>query len=135
MQVIRCALSGSYRRDFRTLERDYRELVANGCQILSPHRLDIVNPEEAFVKDGAEVDLSAYEIERHHLLALRQADFLWLHCPNGYIGVSGAMEVGYALALGIPIFAKVQPNEVVFERQITIVPSVFMAIEMLRTKT
>lgn len=132
MQIIRCVLSGSYRRDFQALERDYRELIVSGCQVLSPHRLNFPSPQEEFIKDAAEVEMAAPEIEKHHLLSIRQSDFVWLHCPSGYLGVSAAMEVGYASALGIPIFCKVQPREVIFEQLVLVVPSVFMAIEALK---
>ncbi|HSX02617.1 MAG TPA: hypothetical protein VLI05_04885 [Candidatus Saccharimonadia bacterium] len=132
MQIIRCVLSGSYRRDFATLERDYRELVAAGCQILSPHRLTFLDRSAEFVKDVAETPLDPHEIERHHLLALRQSDLVWLHCPDGYVGVSAAMEVGYALALNVPIFSKLLPQDPVFSQLVTVVPSVFMALESLR---
>lgn len=129
MRITRCVLSGSYRREPVALEREYRELVAHGCQVLSPHRLNFTNQQDAFVKDEGETLMSADEIERHHLLSLRQADFLWLHCPNGYIGVSTAMEIGYALSLQLPVFCKTKPQEAVFSQFITIVPSVCMAIE------
>jgi len=131
MSVVRCVLSGSFRRDFDNLERDYRELVATGCQVLSPHRLQLVDSTARFVKDMAEAELSDAEIERHHLIALSQADFVWLHCPGGHIGPSAALEIGYALAQRKPIFAKTIAEEVVFRSYITIVPSVFMALEAL----
>lgn len=68
--IVRCVLSGSYHRDFETLQRLYRELATMGCQILSPHRLDLIDSHADFVRDIAEKNLSTTEIERHHLTAL-----------------------------------------------------------------
>jgi hypothetical protein len=132
MRVVRCVLSGSFRRDFANLERDYHELVLAGCQVLSPHRLDFADPEAAFVKDRAEADLSPAEIEKHHLLAVRQADFVWLHCPEGYIGPSAALEIGYAMSERKPIFSKTAPSEPGLQPFVTVVPSVFMALQELQ---
>lgn len=131
MQVIRCVLSGSYRRDYVMLERDYRELIMCGCQVLSPHRLDFENNDDSFVKDVSESDISIENIEMHHLLSIKQSDFVWLHCPEGYLGLSAAMEIGYASALNTPVFCKTKPREKVFESFVTVVDSVFMAIESL----
>ncbi|HEU5121536.1 MAG TPA: hypothetical protein VFT59_01720, partial [Candidatus Saccharimonadales bacterium] len=130
--VIRCVLSGSYRKDIEGLRRAYLELVACGCQILSPHRMDFVNPEGPFVKDTAECDLSEAEIENHHLLAISQADFVWLHNPEGYVGVSGAFEVGYAHAKNIPVFSQSPPGNTTLGAYVTAVPGVFDAILAVR---
>lgn len=131
MVVVRCVLSGSFRRSTEELEREYQELALAGCQILSPHRLDFVDVNTDFVKDAAEETLSVQEIEQHHLLALRQADFVWLHCPAGYVGPSAAFELGYALAHGKPVFGKTVPEEEVFRSYVQAVPSVFMVLQKL----
>jgi nucleoside 2-deoxyribosyltransferase len=104
-----------------------------GCQVLSPHRLEVLDPDEAFIKDKAEASLTPEQIEQHHLLALTQADFVWLHSPAGHIGPSAAFEVGYALAQGKPVFSKTLPQEEVFRSFVNVVPSVFMALERLGT--
>lgn len=129
--VIRCTLSGSFRRDQTGIKRAYRELVTCGCQVLSPHRLDFDAPAQLFVRDSAERSSSEISLETHHLLAIKQSDFVWVHLPDGYLGVSAAMEIGYATALGLPVFSDQIPKETVFQSFITTVPSVFRALEML----
>ncbi|MBI3494971.1 hypothetical protein HY004_03250 [Candidatus Saccharibacteria bacterium] len=127
--VLRCVLSGSYHRDFETLQRLYRELASNGVQILSPHRLDLIDNQTEFVRDIAEKNLSVMEIERHHLTALYQSDFMWLHCPNGYVGTSAAFEMGVAFSRRIPIYSNEKPADNVLAGFVHVVPSVFMAME------
>jgi len=130
-QVIRCTLSGSFRRDQAGVKRAYQELITCGCQVLSPHRLDFDSSSTLFVKDKAEHEYSDASIEAHHLLAIKQSDFVWVYLPEGYLGLSGAMEIGYAIALGLPVFSDQIPKEPVFQSLITTVPSVFRALEML----
>src|SRR5690348_10365321 len=97
--IARVVISGTFRRDRPGLNRLYNELVTTGCQVISPRRLEF--DEAEFVRDTAEHRLDAKTIEDTHLVALEQSDMMWLHAPNGYVGVSGALEVGYALAKGI----------------------------------
>lgn len=130
-RAIRCTLSGSFHKDRSGLYAAYDELIATGCQVLSPHRMDFDDEDVLFIRDAAEIALSEESIERHHLLAIAQSDFLWLHAPDGYIGVSAALEVGYALARGIPILSNATPAESVFSAFIRTVPSVYRAIESL----
>lgn len=132
--ITRCVLSGSFHREPDTLERLYRELALNGCQILSPHRIEFKNTTDAFVKDPIETNLSSHTIEQHHLLALCQSDFMWLHCPKGYIGSSAAFEIGVAYSRNIPIFSNEKPTDKTLSIFVTIVPSVFMALEKIKNR-
>ncbi len=129
--VIRCVLSGTYRKERAGLLSAYRELVTCGCQVLSPHRLEFDQQDVLFVRDAAEAEISEETIEKHHLLSIKQSDFLWLHAPSGYIGVSSAFEVGYAVAHKVPVFATEAIVDSGLSSFVNVVPSVFKAIESL----
>jgi len=131
--VLRVALCGSFRRDPEGLSRSYRELVRNQCQVLSPRSLSFEDNSTLFVKHAVEEGDDAGVIERHHLQAIALSDFVWVHAPDGYIGTSAAMEVGYAFGKGTPIFSDHIPNDEMFKHFVTFVPSVFAAIEQLQT--
>ena len=122
-QVVRAVLSGSFRKDVAGLQRAYDELVACGCQVLSPHRLDFEDKDVLFVRDRAEEGLAEEFLERHHLLGIKQADFLWVHAYQGYVGTSTAFEIGYALASNIPVFCAALINDSGLAPFIKIVPS------------
>ena len=92
----RAVLCGSYTRDREGLFRAYDELIATGCQVLSPRRMQFDNA--AFVRDTAEQGISPQAIEAWHLSAICQADFVMLHAPDGYVGLSAAMEIGPRLS-------------------------------------
>lgn len=127
--VARVVLSGSFRKDVVGIRRAYEELITNNCQVLSPHRLEFDNAE--FVRDTAEVSLSVKSIQDHHLLALKQADFLWLYAPEGYVGTSAAFEVGFASAIGLPIFSSQKIADAMLREYVHCVPSVFAAKTMM----
>ena len=44
------------------------------------------------------------KIEDRHLDAIQHADFVWFFAPDGYVGPTGALEVGFARASGIPVY-------------------------------
>lgn len=132
-EIIRATLSGSFHKDTEGLQRAYNELARNQCQILSPHRLNFQDHSMLFVRDVAEKNDSVRSLETHHLRAISQSNFLWVHAPEGYIGLSSAMEVGYAAALEVPIFTSSPIEDRMLSTFIIKVESVFMAIENLKS--
>jgi nucleoside 2-deoxyribosyltransferase len=128
-ETTRAVLCGSYRRDQAGLLRAYRELVDTHCQVLSPHTLDFDDAE--FVRDGATEDMPARILEDYHLMSIRQADFVWLHAPDGYIGLSAAFEIGYALAHHVPVFTRASLQDENLRNYVEIIPSVFEAKERI----
>ena len=129
--LIKATLSGSFHRDPKGLSHDYRELVRNQCQVLSPRSLDFVDSTALFVRHEIEADESSFTIQRHHLQAVALSDFLWVHAPDGYVGLSGAMEIGYAYAHGVTIFSDQPLKDETLKHFVTSVSSVFEAIELL----
>jgi NTP pyrophosphatase (non-canonical NTP hydrolase) len=107
---MKAVLCGSFRRDPSGLARDYSDLE-ECCTVLSPADINFVDPEATFVRLPTEIDETEPQVEHRHLDAISSADFVWLHCPDGYVGVSAAMELGHAKALGVPIFASNLPEE------------------------
>lgn len=107
---LRTVICGSFRRAAEDLRRDF-DVLASRCEILSPVSLDFTDPTAEFVRLAHEAAESEAEIEERHLSAIRAADFVWLHCPDGYVGVSAAMELGHANATGVPVYASQLPND------------------------
>ncbi len=103
--MLKVVICGSFHSDSEGLVRVFRELETNACRILSPISLEFSSTQELIVKTVHENDLSIRELELFHLRTLKDADFVWLHSPNGHVGISGSYELGYASALNKPIFA------------------------------
>lgn len=119
----RAVLCGSYKRDREGLSRAYDELVTTGCQVLSPRRMQFDNA--AFVRDVAEQGIPPQTVEAWHLSAIRQADFVMLYAPDGYVGLSAAMEIGFATAQKCPVFSRTAPQDIALCGLVKVVPSVY----------
>lgn len=127
----KAVICGSFRKDPSGLARLFRELEATGCRILSPVTLEFTNQSDEFVTARNDESFSVRELERFHLRAIKEADFIMLHAPEGYVGVSASFELGYANALHIPVFTKVIPSDPMLATQITKVDSVFEVLESI----
>lgn len=123
-------LCGSYHRKPADLYRMFRELETTGCRILSPISLNFDVAE--FVRTTNENELSDSEIEKFHLRAIRDADFIMLHAPEGYVGLSASYEIGFASALGKQVFAHEKPTDTMLATRVCTVNSVFEALDMLQ---
>jgi NTP pyrophosphatase (non-canonical NTP hydrolase) len=110
--VVSAVVCGSFKRDPEALRRDFSQLQDAGCRVLSPLDLDFVEEVDGFVYGREDRGWTSDEIERRHLRAMEKADLVWLHCPGGYVGSSAAMELGFARALGIRVFAAELPADV-----------------------
>ena len=124
----RAVLCGSYTRDRDGLLRAYDELVVTGCQVLSPRRIQF-DDDPVFVRNAAEQGMSPLEIGTGHLLAICQADFVMIYAPDGYVGLSAAMEIGFATAQECPVFSRTAPQDIALRGLVKVVPSVYDALQ------
>jgi NTP pyrophosphatase (non-canonical NTP hydrolase) len=104
-------ISGSFRRDVEGLRRTHEELSDLGCRILSPARVQPSREVDGFVYMEGEESVSAEGLELQHLNAIERATFVWLHAPDGYVGLSAALEVGFARAQGIPVYCQAEISD------------------------
>lgn len=109
LQPCEIVLSGTYRKDVDTLKRTYEEFKDLGCTILSPTNMSISSEVDGFVYMKGEETETPQNIEARHLKAIEKANFVWLHTPGGYVGPTAALEVGFAHAAGVPVFAQQVP--------------------------
>jgi NTP pyrophosphatase (non-canonical NTP hydrolase) len=119
--ILKVAVCGSFRRDPATLRLECQELDSEGCLRLSPLDLEFVAIDRGFVLAKHERGQQPHRIEAEHLLAMERADFVWLHSPDGYVGRSAAMELGFAHAVGIPVYAQSPPDEPAFRALVEVV--------------
>ena len=108
-------LSGTYRKDVENLRRAYEEFKDLGCTILSPTNISVVSEVDGFVYMKGEETETPDKIESRHLKAIQKANFVWLHAPDGYVGPTAALEVGFANAAGVPVFAQQAPKDKVLQ--------------------
>jgi NTP pyrophosphatase (non-canonical NTP hydrolase) len=120
-EALRVVLTGSYRRDPNGLSAVFAQLIALGCTLASPESVDFVTERNGFVLTESEIGSEPHSIEDLHLDAMRAADFVWLHSPDGYIGLSASLELGFAIALGIPVFTATPPADPIAASYVVVV--------------
>ena len=116
-------LSGSFRKDVTGLAREFEELRDLGFRILSPTNVTVVSERDGFVFMKGEETAAPEAIELRHLSAVQRSAFVWLHAPEGYVGPSAALEVGFARASGIPVYSRVAPSDRVLQQLVQTVTS------------
>jgi len=109
-------ISGSFRKHLDYILRLKKELENNGVHILSPRFEEPKNPGEEFVIFTGEENLSPLELERYHLDSIENSDALIVCDPNGYVGASALLEIGYAHSLGKRIIFTEKPEEFILNQ-------------------
>lgn len=104
-------LSGSFRKHLEFILKIRTELVSNNVLVLSPRFTEPKNPGETFVVFSGEEGQSPLSLERHHLDSIDNADALIVCDPEGYVGASALIEIGYANELGKRIIFAQKPEE------------------------
>jgi NTP pyrophosphatase (non-canonical NTP hydrolase) len=122
-------LCGTFHRELEALEAVWREFEEAEVEILSPRDLRFVEDRTGFLLSSSEIDELPAEVEHRHLTAMMSADFIWLHAPDGYVGRSAAMELGFARALGLGVFGQTPPSDVALGELVRQVDSPSSAVE------
>ncbi|HWA52342.1 MAG TPA: hypothetical protein VG895_04800 [Patescibacteria group bacterium] len=104
-------LSGSFRKHLDYILKIRKELVENNVEVLSPRFTEPKNPGEEFVVFSGEEKMTPLELERHHLDSIEKSDALIICDPEGYVGASALIEIGYAQSLGKRVIFAEKPEE------------------------
>jgi hypothetical protein len=126
--MLRVAVSGSFHRHMEAISSAVRELASLGVRVLSPADPRIVAAQGEFLFVASDRVRSVRLVQDRHLESIRVANFLWLICPDGYVGLSASMEIGYAAGARVPIFGTRAPNDLTLREYVTIVPTLSEAI-------
>src|ERR1700704_5087023 len=108
-----------------------RELAALSIRVLSPADPRIVAYQGEFLFVASDPVRSVRLVQDRHLESIRAASFLWLVCPDGYVGQSASMEIGYAVREGVSVFATFAPTDLTLRQYVKVVPSLVHAVRML----
>lgn len=102
--TVKTVLSGSFKKNPEGLKACYAALQASGCQVLSPSSANITKFSGDFAWVEGDTETDPIEVEKRHIAAIKNSNFVWLYAPDGYVGLSGALEIGMAHVYGKPIF-------------------------------
>lgn len=129
--MLTAAVSGSFHRHMEAISSAVRELAEHSVRVLSPADPSIVAHQGEFLFVASDRVRSVRLVQDRHLDCIRAADFLWLICPDGYVGQSASMEIGYAAGAGIPIFATRAPLDLTLREYVTVVSSLAEALRIV----
>ena len=129
--MLTAAVSGSFHRHMEAITSAVRELATLSVRVLSPADPRVVASQGEFLFVASDRVRSVRLVQDRHLESIRAANFLWLVCPDGYVGQSASMEVGFAAAAGVPIFATHAPYDLTLREYVTIVPTLSAALRRI----
>lgn len=132
--MLTAAVSGSFHHHMEAISSAVRELAEYSVRVLSPADPRVVAHHGEFLFVASDRVRSVRLVQDRHLDCIRSADFLWLICPDGYLGQSASMEIGYAAGAGIPIFATRAPLDLTLREYVTVVRSLAEALRILATR-
>ncbi|MGO9261477.1 MAG: hypothetical protein ACLQU1_35015 [Bryobacteraceae bacterium] len=125
---LNVAVSGSFHRHMAAITAAVQDLLSRCIRVLSPADPRVVAHQGEFLFVASDRVRSVRLVQDRHLESIRAADFLWLVCPDGYVGQSASLEVGFAAAVGVPIFSTHAPSDLTLRQYVTTVPTLSEAL-------
>jgi hypothetical protein len=132
--MLTATVSGSFHRHMTAITAAVSELAELSVRVLSPADPRVVAQQGEFLFVASDPVRSVRLVQDRHLDSIRAANFLWLVCPDGYVGQSASMEVGFAAAVGVPIFATQAPSDLTLRQYVEIVPALVAAVGMISSR-
>ncbi len=130
--MLTAAVSGSFHRHMQAISAAVNELAALSVRVLSPADPRIVAHQGEFLFVASDPVRSVRLVQDRHLESIRAADFVWLVCPDGYVGQSASMEIGFAAAARVPIFGAHAPGDLTLRQYVTIARTLSDAVRAVR---
>jgi hypothetical protein len=91
-----------------------KECKALGIKVKIPKVAKKDWTERGFVHLKGEPDHTPHKLQNKNFRHISKSTFIYIVNPEGYIGSSTAMELGYALHANIPIYASHKPRDFIF---------------------
>ncbi len=95
-----------------------------GVLVLSPADPRVVDQFGDFLYVASDRLRTIRLVQQRHLAAIRSSDFVWLACPDGYVGSSASMEIGFAAAVGTPVYAGAPPSDLTLRQYVHVVSGI-----------
>jgi nucleoside 2-deoxyribosyltransferase len=107
------SIIGSYNKHLAQMRRLSTECRKLGFEVLIPKYAVRKFSKNRFVYLRGE-NGTPKELQEKNFRFIGHSSFVLVANPRGYIGPSTAMEIGFAIARGIPVFCTDKPRDFVF---------------------
>jgi hypothetical protein len=97
-------------------------LTDAGARVLSPADPRVVDHFGDFIFVASDAVRAIKLVESRHLAAIEASDFVWLEAPEGYVGPSCAMEIGFAVSVRTPVYCSQVPADLTLRQYVTPLP-------------
>jgi hypothetical protein len=131
-QNVAVTVSGSFHRHMHEIGAAVEELAALSIRVLSPADPRVVAAQGEFLFVASDPVRSVRLVQDRHLECVRASSFLWLVCPDGYVGQSASMELGFAAAVGVPIYSTHAPSDLTLRQYVRPVRSLAEAVRLAK---
>ncbi len=131
--MLKATVSGSFHRHMHKISQAVIELRELGVRVFSPADPRVVDHFEDFLFVASDIVRSIRLVQDRHLESIRASNFLWLVAPDGYVGQSASMELGFAIANSVPIFSSSKPSDLTIQQYTQIVPNLRAAVDNARS--
>ena len=131
--MLKAAVSGSFHRHMAAITSAVHELASLGVRVLSPADPRVVAAKGEFLFVASDRHRSVRLVQDRHMDCIKAADFLWLVCPDGYVGQSASMEIGHAAGARVPIYATRLPADLTLREYVSLVPNLSEAVRRAAT--
>lgn len=102
---MKIVIIGSYGKHFSQILELRDHLINQETEVLVPTGSKVINPGSDFLMlETDPEDADPKSIQDSVFEKIKEADYIVLANVDGYIGRTAAFEMGYAIALGLPIY-------------------------------
>lgn len=116
--MLTVTVSGSFHRHMNAIYTAVGELTEAGVKVLSPSDPRVVDHLGEFLFVASDRLRSIRLVQDRHFFSIKASSFLWLVTPDGYVGQSASMEIGFATAIEVPIFSDTMPIDLTLQQYV-----------------
>jgi hypothetical protein len=128
--MLKATVSGSFHRHMSAIYEAVGALADAGVTVLSPSDPRIVDHHGEFLFVASDYSRSIRLVQDRHFASISASSFVWLVAPDGYVGVSAAMEIGAAVTAGVDVYCSSDINDITLSQYITRVRDIRECLEI-----
>jgi len=110
-KLYKVVILGSFKKHYEQIKETIDCFIANGFEVLSPQKSNIINPNDEFVLFDTDISHDPKILEEIVLKKMREANIIYICNVNGYIGRSVGFELGNSINMRDKVYFLEKWNE------------------------